>query len=247
MTSTSTKANKLVSTSTPINILNNETARLYTHIQPVLVLALFYIRFNALVADPVPTLLTSLLPLSIIQISYVTICLPVTTKEATPSTSRKGAKSGQRKKPQSASGEQDVYGQVIPAILSLCLAFILGTPLLTIILILFGAPLTTHMQHNLLCAAHVSLLAVFPLIYAHGVDARRWREIAAVMLPFDEVFGGTIGTFVGAWLGAVPIPLDWDRDWQKWPVTIVTGAYLGYVVGKFAGGYLLKGKRIEFD
>lgn len=41
--------------------------------------------------------------------------------------------------------------------------------------------------------------------------------------------------------------LNRDRDWQKWPITIVTGAYIGFVVGQFAGGYLLKGKRIEFD
>ena len=45
----------------------------------------------------------------------------------------------------------------------------------------------------------------------------------------------------------VPIPLDWDRDWQKWPVTIVTGSYIGWFVFRFAGEYLLRGKRIEFD
>lgn len=38
-----------------------------------------------------------------------------------------------------------------------------------------------------------------------------------------------------------------DREWQKWPVTIVTGAYIGWFVGRYAGGYLLRGKRIEFD
>lgn len=38
-----------------------------------------------------------------------------------------------------------------------------------------------------------------------------------------------------------------DREWQKWPITIVTGAYLGYVVGKLGGEYLLRGKRIKFD
>lgn len=36
-----------------------------------------------------------------------------------------------------------------------------------------------------------------------------WREIAGGMLPFDEVWGSTIGCLLGAWLGAVPIPLDW--------------------------------------
>ena len=38
-----------------------------------------------------------------------------------------------------------------------------------------------------------------------------------------------------------------DREWQKWPITIVTGAYMGWFVGRLAGGYLLRGKRIEFD
>jgi len=38
-----------------------------------------------------------------------------------------------------------------------------------------------------------------------------------------------------------------DREWQKWPVTIVTGAYIGYVVGKLVGGTLLKGKRVLLE
>ena len=72
-----------------------------------------------------------------------------------------------------------------------------------------------------------------------------WREILSAVLPFDAVWGGTVGCVVGAWLGAVPIPLDWDRDWQKWPVTIVTGVYIGFVVGRYAGEYVLRGRRIE--
>lgn len=55
----------------------------------------------------------------------------------------------------------------------------------------------------------MSLLAGLPLVYVHGVDATKWREVASVYLPFDDVFGGTIGTLLGAWFGAVPIPLDW--------------------------------------
>lgn len=112
----------------------------------------------------------------------------------------------------------------------------------------------------------MSILGVLPLFYTRGVDARMWREIAGACLPFDEVWGALVGTMLGAWLGAVgflgrrlgcrvadadleqvPIPLDWDRDWQKWPVTIVTGAYAGWFIFRFVGEYLLRGKRIEFD
>ena len=66
------------------------------------------------------------------------------------------------------------------------------------------------------------------------------------MLPFDGVWGATVGTALGAWLGAIPIPLDWDREWQKWPITIVAGMYGGAVVGSLVGRWLLQGKRMEF-
>lgn len=56
-----------------------------------------------------------------------------------------------------------------------------------------------------------------------------------------------LGACVGAWIGAIPIPLDWDRDWQRWPVTVVVGMYFGAVVGKLAGGYLFKGSRIKMS
>ena len=61
--------------------------------------------------------------------------------------------------------------------------------------------MTTHLPHTFLLATHVSLLAVLPLFYVHGVDARMWREISSAALPGDEVWGGTVGTLVGAWFG----------------------------------------------
>ena len=80
---------------------------------------------------------------------------------------------------------------------SLFLTFSLAAPLLNMIMILFGAPLVTHGWHNLLCAMHMSLLGVLPLFYVYGVDARMWREISGACLPFDEVWGATVGTVVG--------------------------------------------------
>jgi phosphatidylinositol glycan class F len=96
-----------------------------------------------------------------------------------------------------------------PAFLSLLLSFLVATPLLTATLVLFGAPITTHHTHTLLCGAHIALLSTVPLVYVHGVDGETWREIVALLLPIDEVYGGLIGAVVGAWVGAVPIPLDW--------------------------------------
>lgn len=98
---------------------------------------------------------------------------------------------------------------VQPAFLSLLLATLAATPLLTSALVLFGAPVTTHHYHTLLCGAHIALLSTLPLVYVHGVNGETWRQIVALLLPIDEVYGGLIGTVLGAWLGAVPIPLDW--------------------------------------
>ncbi|KAJ4306248.1 Glycosylphosphatidylinositol (GPI) anchor assembly protein [Collariella sp. IMI 366227] len=114
----------------------------------------------------------------------------------------------------------------VSALLSLALSLLL-TPLIYAILILFGAPFLTHSSHTFLCAAHLAVLALFPLFYVHGVDGAAWKAVGGFSAPLDEVFGGMVGAVVGAWLGAVPIPLDWDRDWQRWPVTILAGMFGG--------------------
>jgi hypothetical protein len=39
-----------------------------------------------------------------------------------------------------------------------------------------------------------------------------------------------------------------DRPWQAWPITILTGAYLGYVAGSLIGRTpLVYGRIVEFD
>lgn len=96
-----------------------------------------------------------------------------------------------------------------PAILSLTLTTLLATPVLTILLILFGAPLTTHHPETLLCGAHMAVLTSTALIYVHGVDGSVWKEVWGARRPADAVWGAALGTCVGAWFGAVPIPLDW--------------------------------------
>ncbi|KAF2429781.1 PIG-F-domain-containing protein [Tothia fuscella] len=228
-----------------INVLNTDTAKLYTHIHPILVLSAYYFNFSSIVADPVSSLIKFLIPLNVLQIAYVVICLPATgTAQPPPVLKSSGMKPAVQKK--SPKGKSvSLASRITPALLSLTLSLALGTPLLGTILILFGAPLTTHIHHTILCAAHISLLSALPLIYTHGIDTDKWRRIAALMIPLDEVFGAAVGTCIGAWIGAVPIPLDWDREWQKWPITIVTGAYVGWAVGKVVGGLLVKGKVID--
>ena len=64
--------------SQPIEVLPTELARILTNVHPVLLLSAYYLRFPALVADPIIALLQSLPILAMSQIAYATVCLPPT-------------------------------------------------------------------------------------------------------------------------------------------------------------------------
>jgi len=97
----------------PIDILNNDTARLYTHIHPILVLSLYAFQFPSIVADPVPALTTTLIPLSILQIAYVALCLPPTGGTATQVPGNDKRKLGEKKKVEKGRVERDISGKII--------------------------------------------------------------------------------------------------------------------------------------
>ena len=151
-------------------------------------LALFLAQFKSLVSYPIQALTWGLLPLSVLQGIWLVKCLydaDIPTS-ATPFT-------------------QSLY-----ALRTLLPTLIFGTPITAIILILFGAPLTTHHAQTILCASHMALMAGSGLVRRCGMDGKRWRKTCALLDPVDEVVGGAMGTALGAWLGAVPIPLDWS-------------------------------------
>ncbi|CAG8506653.1 35474_t:CDS:2 [Gigaspora margarita] len=50
-------------------------------------------------------------------------------------------------------------------------------------------------------------------------------------IPEKLIYYTTVATVVGAWLGAIVIPLDWDRPWQVWPIPCVIGGFVGHIVG----------------
>lgn len=106
--------------------------------------------------------------------------------------------------------------------------------------ILFGAPADSLVIETGLVSALTALLALFPVFYTRGVTPESWVALAGLKTPIDEVTGGFVGCLVGAWLGAIPIPLDWDRAWQRWPITIIVGMWLGGIIGRSTGGYLVK-------
>jgi phosphatidylinositol glycan class F len=61
----------------PTHILSTPTAQAARHALPALQAALFIYRFKDLVADPVPTMWSTLPLVAIIQAAYALLCLPV--------------------------------------------------------------------------------------------------------------------------------------------------------------------------
>jgi len=224
------------STLQPVAIVDTPASKAISIGRPAVLLSACLFRLPALIEDPVSTLRTALPIVAAVQIIYAIVCLPPAgSQQAKPA---RKARPGERRK-QEATGPN----LAVTTILSLLLTAI-ATPALHLVFVLFGAPFLDHTEHTFLCAAHLSMLTAFPIFYAHGVDGEAMLAIAGAYAPLDEVFGGLLGAVLGAWLGAVPIPLDWDREWQKWPVTIVVGMYMGYVIGSKGLGTVFYGKRL---
>jgi len=88
--------------SLPVELLPNDLARIVSQAHPALLLSAYYLRFPALVADPVSTLLHSLLPVAVIQIAYAVICLPAVGSTSKPV---KKIKPGSKKTPEPSSAK----------------------------------------------------------------------------------------------------------------------------------------------
>ncbi|CAL1709744.1 unnamed protein product [Somion occarium] len=127
-----------------------------------------------------------------------------------------------------------------------CLAAVVTSVVFSIVIILYGAPLNSHLLRTYLLGLLVALLSVFSAAYTLGVPSlgsdteslvRRltWIRLFAELSPRTPVERAilypAIGTVLGCWVGAIPIGLDWERPWQAWPLTPAYGAVSGYIVG----------------
>ena len=117
-------------------------------------------------------------------------------------------------------------------------AFFIGAFVYHIISVLLGALLFDVVEETFLFSCLCSSLTIFPLFIVYET---RWEEIINSIgepLNIRHVLSDTVKfvsyfTIVGAWLGALPIPLDWGRDWQTWPITCCVSAMSGNAVGLF--------------
>lgn len=121
-------------------------------------------------------------------------------------------------------------------ILSSILAFAVGSVVYHSIAVLLGAAFFEAVEESFLFSSLCSALTVFPLYLIHGT---KWEDFVD-SLPdtldvsnqlSDAVKMVSFFTLFGAWVGAFPIPLDWDREWQTWPITCCVSAIGGNIFG----------------
>lgn len=112
------------------------------------------------------------------------------------------------------------------SLITLIGSFLLSFPVV-IIVILFGAPFVEHLSLTWLLALHSSFLAYPALYCVFNCDFKvgLWKKYFITIV-------------IGGWLSCVVIPLDWDRDWQAWPIPVVVGTYLGAFVGYSIGAFI---------
>jgi len=121
----------------------------------------------------------------------------------------------------------------------------------------FGAPVSSHWVETGSFTCLLVLLTAYPILLAKGpsyeslrtVVLREEVSIVTSSNPLQTssaldtfLYYNTLLSLVGAWLGAFPIPLDWDREWQAWPISCCLGAVLGSVGANTLGAMTLCGR-----
>ncbi|KAF8586946.1 hypothetical protein K439DRAFT_1339617 [Ramaria rubella] len=119
-----------------------------------------------------------------------------------------------------------------------------------VLMVLFGAPISSHVAHTYLSSLLLSILTVFVPSYALSLPSISFLYSTknAADSQWSKLFFGqkletaveralvfpVFASFVGCWAGAIPIALDWDRPWQAWPLTPAYGALVGYLLGSWS-------------
>ncbi|CAG8763510.1 7036_t:CDS:2, partial [Cetraspora pellucida] len=110
-----------------------------------------------------------------------------------------------------------------------------GAFMFHLIAVVFGAPVIDDVQNTWLFALYISLLAIYPPACAFKNQGPIWARVfsdgSPESIPEKLIYYTTVATVVGAWLGAIVIPLDWDRPWQVWPIPCVIGGFVGHGIG----------------
>ncbi|TQE04281.1 hypothetical protein C1H46_010066 [Malus baccata] len=125
--------------------------------------------------------------------------------------------------------------------------------------IVLGAPAgIQYLPKTINWSLVMSLFTIVPAASVFGSSWTDWQRIFAFtkqvsypqpIEPVDYMIClPAHGAVIGAWFGAFPMPLDWERPWQEWPICVSYGAIVGYLVGIVASlGFMLVRQHVKGD
>ncbi|CAF88258.1 unnamed protein product, partial [Tetraodon nigroviridis] len=123
-------------------------------------------------------------------------------------------------------------------LLRCCVHLLLSCLFFHAVLVLYGAPLVESALETFSLALLLTSLTTLRCVCVLGPNVQAWIRVFSrhgAMSVWDTCLQITVAcTVVGAWVGAFPIPLDWDRPWQVWPVSCSLGALIGFLTGLVA-------------
>lgn len=105
--------------------------------------------------------------------------------------------------------------------------------------IVLGAPVGfRYFTRTVYWSLLMSLFTLVPPACVFGSSREDWYRILAHFKPEESLDAlvslPAYGSVVGAWIGAWPMPLDWERPWQEWPICVTYGTVIGYLIGVLA-------------
>ncbi|KAK3427831.1 hypothetical protein EUGRSUZ_F03982 [Eucalyptus grandis] len=145
----------------------------------------------------------------------------------------------------SLARERPAQTSYIRAVVRGALALPAGAMVNALGAIALGAPVgTQYLAKTINWSLVMSTWTVVPAACVFGASWNSWQRIFAFTKPISSIdFMICLpahGAIIGAWFGAWPMPLDWERPWQEWPICVSYGAMIGYLVGMVASlGFIL--------
>ncbi|CAH1365232.1 unnamed protein product [Tenebrio molitor] len=115
--------------------------------------------------------------------------------------------------------------------------FLLSLISIYIMAVLFGAPALSNFEETFMFSFIVTTVTALPVCLHLGL-----KDTLNIFLSLTSYEGTETQklfmlkvrlTLLGAWLGAIVIPLDWNRPWQNWPIPTSVGTILGYMVANW--------------
>ncbi|XP_030413555.1 phosphatidylinositol-glycan biosynthesis class F protein isoform X2 [Gopherus evgoodei] len=116
------------------------------------------------------------------------------------------------------SSKRISFAHKVTRFLKCCVFFFISCILFHGIIVLYGAPLIESVLETFLFAVLLSTFTTLHCLCMLGPNIQAWIRVfsknGAMSIWDNSLQITTMCSIVGAWFGAFPIPLDWDRPWQ---------------------------------